>query len=114
MDIFPDDIELEVDRRAGNKVMEVRVLPRVGNDGHGKGTLRGVYHGQTDAVHTDGAFWHSDVAAGGIVAEMKKPASIFFNDRFAGGRRIDVALYDVTVEPAVHGHASLQVDLVTG
>ena len=61
-DVFPEDIELEVDDSAHFDITEVRVLKGVGDDCHLEGVGGGVADGERDTVHRHTAFIHGEIA----------------------------------------------------
>ena len=97
--------------------MEVGVLVGVGDDAHLEGVARGFAYGEAYAVDGHAAFIDAEIAAAGHgavegVAEGEDPRAVGLFDVDALGGEVHVALYDVAVQTAVHGHGALDVYFV--
>ena len=110
MDVFGDDVILNVDDIALLLVRKDRAGHRVGNDRHAERRVRNLDDRETDAVEGDGALLHDeardrvrrfDDVTDGV------PVSYDIRDR-AGP--VDMPADDMTAEPPVGGKRSLQID----
>jgi len=90
------------------------VFEGIGDDGDVEFCLFDIENGQAGAVEADGAFFYDEVAEFFGEFEAEFPAAVELAAFEAGGGGVDVSLDDVAVEPAVHGHASFEVDQVAG
>ena len=93
------------------------MLECVGDDGHLEGVGSGIADGEGDPVDGDGTLVDGEVALEGhlpvfgiLEGEVGGAVGIVHGD--AACCLVDVSLHDVAVEPAVHEHGSLHVDLV--
>ena len=116
-DVFPDDVELQIDHRAFDDGVEVRQVVGVGDDGHLEAVRAGVADGEADAVDADRSFLDGHVALASHlrvsgVAEGVIPAAVGLAHVGADGRLVDVALDDVAVQATVHQHTALHVHTV--
>ncbi len=78
--VFADNIKLQVDCISWTQGMKIGVLIGVGNDGYGKTILHRIETGQADTVDTNGPLLHCEVPSGGVIAKIKKPASVLVLD----------------------------------
>ena len=98
MDVFAEDVELDVDDGAGVEIVEVGDLVGVGDDGDGEHAGLAVDDSEADAVDADAALGDSDAGGvGGVVLEIETPAAVVVDDTGAGGCLVDMALDDVAV-----------------
>lgn len=86
-----------------------------GDYGDGEGVGLAVDDGEAHSVDAYGAFLDGEVAFAGelgrdVVFEGVVPAAVGLLDVLADGSAVDVVMDDVSVEPSVHYHASLDVD----
>ena len=116
-DVLAENVELDVDDRAHPDVAEIGVLHGVGDDGHLERVLGGVADGQRHTVDGDGTFVNGEIPFTSHFAvllvfegEVGRAISVFF--RYASSSFIDMSLYDMAVQPAVHQHRALNIDLV--
>ena len=94
--------------------MDIRVFESIGDDGDIEFSLFYIEDGVADTVEADGAFFYHEVAEFFGEFETEFPAAVEVFALEAGGGRVDVTLDDMAVEPAVHDHASFEVDEVAG
>ncbi len=113
-DIFADDIEFQIDQAAGIDPMDIRMIEGIGDDGDIEFRSFHIENGEADAVEADGAFFDDQTAEFFWEFEAEFPAAFEIVAVDAGCGGIDMALDDVTVEPAVHAEASFEVDDVAG
>src|ERR1700684_947800 len=109
-DVFPDQIEFQVDGRGRDDGLYIGMFERIGDDGDVKAIFFDVKDGEADAIETNGAFFDHEVAKFPGVFEAKKPAAVVFFDVGAGSGRVDMTLDDMPIEAAVQGHAAFEVD----
>lgn len=114
MDIFSDHIEFDIHGGAGFDGPDVSMFEGVGDDGDVEPGSFDIEDGEADAVEADGAFFNDEVAEFFWKFETKFPAAVEFFPIDAGGGGVDMALDDVSVQPAVDDEASFQVDQVAG
>jgi len=86
----------------------------IGDDGNVEAGLFHVKDGKADTVETDGTLFDDEVGEFFGEFEAVFPAAIEVSSLGADGGGIDMPLYDVAVEAAVHDHASFEVDQVAG
>jgi hypothetical protein len=113
MDIFPDDIEFEIDEAAGLYGLNIGMFEGIGYDGHVEAGFFYVENGEADAVEADGAFFNDKGSEFFGEFEPEFPAAFKVFSFRADGGGIDVSLYDVAIEAAVHYKASFQVHQVS-
>ena len=114
--VFAEDIDLDVERRAGDERAEAGGRVGVGNDGHFDPVARDGSHGEADAFDGDGAFF-DDVAGEGVgKGETQAPVGRLGRggvdgvEGDEGACAIDVSLHDVSAERRAGGGGQLEVD----
>ena len=90
---------------------------RIRDDRYLKAIVFGVAHRQAHAIHANRALLHRQIplASHRLVEAISKsviPTSVSFAHLRANRRLIDVSLYDVAIQTAIHQHATLQIHLV--
>jgi len=113
-DVFPDQIEFQVNGGAGDDSLYIGMFERIGDDGNVKAIFFDVKDSEADAIERNGAFFDHEVAKFLWEFEAEFPTALEFLSFCAGGGGIDVTLDDMAVEPAVHDHTAFQVDEVPG
>ena len=116
-EIFSDDVEFDVDNASDADFAEVSMFERVRNNRHLEAVGLGVADGKRHAVDGYGAFFDGNVSFSrhfrrDVVGEREVSATVDDVDSGANGCLVDVALHDVSVEPSVEEHTSLEVDEV--
>ena len=115
--VLADDVELDVDERAGVDVVEIGVLEGVGDDAHLESVLGGVTHGETDTIDSDAALIDGEIATTchvsveGVTEGVLVAALLVFHGN-ALRSLIDMSLHDVAIQSAVHLHGTLYVDFI--
>jgi hypothetical protein len=109
-DVFPDQIEFQVDGGARGNGLDIGMQEGIGDDGDVKAVFFDVKDGEAGAVEGDGAFFDHEMAEFPGEFEAKEPAAVVFPFLGAGGDGVDVALDDMTVETAIDRHAAFEVD----
>ena len=112
--VLTQNVKFQIDYVARLQCPEAGMVVGVGDNGDPKTVTAGVKYGEANAVDADGAFFHCDVAYRSIVLKIKQPASIQFLYTCTYRSLIHMALHNVTVKPAVGGHASFKVDFAAG
>ena len=110
--IFSNHIEFQVDQAAGLDGLHIGMSERIGYDGHVKAGSFYIEDGEADAVEADGAFFDDEAGEFFREFETEFPAAVQVFSFGADRGGVDVSLYDVTVEAAVHDQASFQIDQV--
>ena len=116
-DVFPDDVELDVDDGAGLDGMEVGIVEGIGDDADLEGVFCGSANGEADAVDGHAALVDGEIAVpdhllrafvfeGVLMAALL----VFYCD--ADGGLVDVALHDMPVQSAIHQHRALHIHFV--
>ena len=115
--VLADDVELDVDERAGVDVVEIGVLEGVGDDAHLESVLGGVTHGETDTIDSDATLIDGEIATTchvsveGVTEGVLVAALLVFHGN-ALSSLIDMPLHDVAIQAAVHLHGTLYVDFI--
>src|ERR1041384_8330437 len=116
LDVFADDVDLDVDRIAGLQVGEVGDFPGLRDDGDFEVLVREGGDGQTDPFHRDRAFEDEVTRDLSRVTDSDGPSLPVILDIQELPARVDVALDDVTAEACgwcngafeIHGRAGFQ------
>jgi hypothetical protein len=108
-DVFSDDVEFQVYGISRMDSLDVSMLKGIRNDGDIEFRLFDIKDGKAGSVEANGAFFDDKVAEFLWEFEAEFPAAVELLSFNAGGGGIDMALDDMTVEPAVHDHAAFEV-----
>ena len=116
-DILPYDIELQIHDRSFRDLAKIRIIVRIRDDRYLEAIIPGIANRQAHAVHAHGTLLHGHVTLPGLffierVLERVVPASIRLAHLGTDGGLVDVPLHDMSVQPSVHQHATLQVHLI--
>ena len=86
----------------------------IGDDGDIEPGLLYVEDGKADTVEADGPFFDQEPAELLREFETELPTAVEVFAIEAGSGCVDVSLDDMPVEPAVHDHASFEIDEIAG
>jgi hypothetical protein len=116
--VFSNYIKLKVDDTSILDGMKIGMFESIRDNGNLEGVFLRIDNCQAYPVHRDRTLFHRQVTLSshsGIksILESVVPASVGFSYLLAYCGLIDVTLYNMAIEPAIHLHASLQIDLVT-
>ncbi len=112
--VFANNIKLNIDRVADRETAKIGMLPGVRNDRHAELVVLWLYHGEAHAIEADRPFVYQQMLRVWRVAKSKSPTTTGFHYFQASGYCVDMALYDMSVQPSAHRQAALQVDQTTG
>lgn len=112
--IFPKDIEFDINLRAGLDTAEISIFVRIRDYRHLKRVIRRLANRQADSINRHGALVDRDISTLGelwrhFIFKSIIPAAVNLVQVRADRRRIDMTLHDVTVETAVNTHAALKI-----
>ena len=114
LDIFRDQIKLQVHSVSGLQLMQIRHVPGMRNDPVHKPIRMQLRDRQTNAAHRDRSFKHHVLRKRLRQLDLK-PVILsygFDSKEFRSG--IDVPLNNMPIEPARYPHWSFEVDQVSG
>jgi hypothetical protein len=111
-DIFSYHVEFQVDPGTGDHRLDIGVVESIGDDSDIEFCFFDIKNGQAGAIEADGAFFNHQAAE--FFGEFKSefPTAVEVMALETNGSGVDVSLDDVSVEAAIHDHASFQVDEV--
>lgn len=117
-DVFADNVEFEVHYTAFLDLVEIGMLVGVGNDRHLETVVLRVAYGEAYPVHGNRSFLYGHIAFGShfgieVVGEGIVSASVDKIYFCAAGCLVHMALHDVSVEAAVHEHATFEIHFVS-
>ena len=115
--VLPDDVELDVDNRAGLDGVEIRVVEGVGNDADLESVFRGAANGKAHAIDCHAALIDGEVAVldhflCALVLERVLMAALLVFDGDADSRLVNVSLHDMSVKAAIHQHRAFHIHLI--
>ena len=115
--VFPDDVELDVDDGSFFDGMEVGVVEGVGDDADLEGVGCGTANGETDAVDCHATFIDGEIPVldhlfVALVFEGVLVAALLVFHSDASGGLVNVPLHDMPIKAAVHQHRALHIHLV--
>ena len=114
LDVFGQDVELEIYEIARFEIAQVGVFQGVGNDPDTE-TVRGDFgHGEADTVDGDRSF------VGNVAGKIRRQCDVdaevgaFFLDGQDLGRAVDMSLHEVAAQPPFDPQGSLEIDRCAG
>ncbi len=115
--VFPNDVELDVDDGSLLDGVEVGVVEGVGDDADLEGVGCGAANGETDAVDCHAPLIDGEIAVldhflRALVFEGVLVAALLVLDGDADSSLVNVPLHDMPVKASVHQHRALHVHLV--
>ncbi len=115
--VFPDDVELDVDDGSFFDGMEVGVVEGVGDDADLEGVGCGTTYGEAHAVDGHASLIDGEIAVldhllRALVFEGVLMAALLILDGNANCSLVNVSLHDMAVKSAVHQHRALHVHFV--
>ena len=115
--VFPDDVELDVDDGSLLDGVEVGVVVGVGDDADLEGVGCGTANGKADTIDSHATLIDSEIAVldhllRALVFEGVLMAALLVLDADANGSLVNMALYDVSVQSPVHHHRAFHIHLV--
>jgi len=107
--IFTNHVKFKVDAVAWLYLLQVGVFIGVGNDGHGKPVVDQIECCKADAIDADAPFFNEQMSKLSWILEGVEPAPVLVFHSGANGSSVNVALHQVSIQPAVHGYTTFQV-----
>lgn len=116
-DVLSNDVELDVNHRSWLDAMEIGELVGVRDDVDLEGVVGGITYSKAHAIHRDRSLIYCEITTLGhflveIVLECEGITTLLVFLSGADSRLINMALNDMSVEPAIHHHATLHIDMV--
>ena len=108
--ILSHQVKFKVYRRTGSDMFEIRMFKGVRYDGNRELVAAHVKNGKTDPVQANGTFFNNERSKLGGKAEAAYKTAVFPVYGYTGTGCVNMALYDMTIEPAIERHASFQVN----
>src|SRR5690554_2762629 len=107
-------IKFKVYNTALLNLMKISVFVCIGNDGYLETVISGFYNGQTDSINSYRTFVNCHIAFLShlfiiLILEGVIPAAFSLCHVFTYSCLIHMPLHNMTVKPAVHRHAALQI-----
>lgn len=107
--VFANNVEFDVYLLSRFQFLYIGVLHRIRNNCYRKAIFCNIENGEADAIQTNRSFLNNQLSKIRVYPKAVLVAPVFVFNRNACRRIINMALYHMTVESAIHQHTTFKI-----